>query len=279
MPIELIVVAHRGERGDGDQAAIPRREIGPSPQVAKTTSLVSCTNFGATVPNSSVTARACTASEATAGRRGLTARNARCRSSARCRPARRRRARRRRSASRSRSPGAREGPRPRRADTVVERPAQVAGKLRRLSGRDQDRDGHEAAVAWRQLGPPPHVAEQHVVGERRQAGAIVLLQPPDGLAILRQSFRTGCSDGVGCGDPCGMAPELRPRRYLIARRLPFPSITHPSITAAVNSRCVIDTLRRPACQCLPVAGMLTTSPVSNLLDGLTPISERSRASG
>ena len=31
--IELVVVAHRGERGDGDQAAIAHTEIGPPPQI------------------------------------------------------------------------------------------------------------------------------------------------------------------------------------------------------------------------------------------------------
>jgi hypothetical protein len=32
--IELVLVAHRGEHGDGDEAAIPQWQIGPSPQVA-----------------------------------------------------------------------------------------------------------------------------------------------------------------------------------------------------------------------------------------------------
>jgi hypothetical protein len=31
--IDLVVVAHRGERGDRDEAAIPYTEIGPPPQV------------------------------------------------------------------------------------------------------------------------------------------------------------------------------------------------------------------------------------------------------
>jgi hypothetical protein len=33
--IELVVVAHRGERDDGDQAAIARTEVGPPPHVAE----------------------------------------------------------------------------------------------------------------------------------------------------------------------------------------------------------------------------------------------------
>jgi predicted short-subunit dehydrogenase-like oxidoreductase (DUF2520 family) len=33
--IELVVVAHRRERGDRDQTAIPHTEIGPPPEVIK----------------------------------------------------------------------------------------------------------------------------------------------------------------------------------------------------------------------------------------------------
>jgi hypothetical protein len=43
-------------------------------------------------------------------------------------------------------------------DAVIERSAQVACELRRLPGRDQDRNGHQAAIAWRQLGAPPDIA-------------------------------------------------------------------------------------------------------------------------
>jgi hypothetical protein len=42
----------------------------------------------------------------------------------------------------------------------------VTGELRGLSGRDQDGNGDETSVARRQLEPPPHIAEQHVVSER-----------------------------------------------------------------------------------------------------------------
>ena len=33
--IELVVIPHRGERGDRDQAAIPETEIGPPPEVVE----------------------------------------------------------------------------------------------------------------------------------------------------------------------------------------------------------------------------------------------------
>ena len=41
--IELIVVAHRGECGDGDEAAIPKTEIGLAPEIVEHHLLVSCT--------------------------------------------------------------------------------------------------------------------------------------------------------------------------------------------------------------------------------------------
>ena len=68
-----------------------------------------------------------------------------------------------------------------RLQAVVQRPPQVAGQLRRLARRNQDRDGHQTSIARRQLGPPPHIAEEHVVRQCREAGAIRCCSGPDGL--------------------------------------------------------------------------------------------------
>jgi len=73
--IELIVVAHPGERGDGDQAPIARTEVGPPPEVVEDYVVRELRNFGAMAPKSSLTALARAASEPGAGRRGVTARS------------------------------------------------------------------------------------------------------------------------------------------------------------------------------------------------------------
>ena len=145
--------------------------------------------------------------------------------------------------------------------TVGESPAQVACKLRRLARRDQDRDGHQAAVAWRQLGPPPHIAEQHVVGERRQARRDLLLQ-----CSRRCSGSLRLTRGWGCsGWTWGCAGAVRSWRAG-DRPLYCSSLTFSIHCTAVPSRCsviamcVMDACGEAPCQCFWPAGILTTSP-------------------
>src|SRR2546430_4790605 len=45
-----------------------------------------------------------------------------------------------------------------RLDTVVEREIHVVRHLGRLVARDEGRERHDAAVAWRKTGPPPYLA-------------------------------------------------------------------------------------------------------------------------
>ena len=63
-----------------------------------------------------------------------------------------------------------------RLQSIRKGSSQVVAKGSRLSSRDQYGEGHEAAIAWRQLGTIPHVTEQHVVGEGRQPGRDPLLE-------------------------------------------------------------------------------------------------------
>ena len=117
-----------------------------------------------------------------------------------------------------------------RLDTVGEGSTQVAGQLGRSSGRDQHRDGHQAAIAWRQLGPRPHVTEEYIVGEGRQAGRDPLLEFSRRLGVACWRLEGGgglLGNGPlvpgGCGSGCGAATT---RRYIVRRSL-FPSIALP----------------------------------------------------
>ena len=74
--IELVVVAHRGERGDGDQAAIPHTEIGPPPQVVEHDVVGELRELRRDRAQFIVHGLARAASEPGAGRRGPAARSA-----------------------------------------------------------------------------------------------------------------------------------------------------------------------------------------------------------
>ena len=61
-----------------------------------------------------------------------------------------------------------------RVRPVVHAAVDVEGELVDLACRDQGGDGHQAAVARREVGPPPQIAEQDAVGvagERRRRAA------------------------------------------------------------------------------------------------------------
>ena len=135
-----------------------------------------------------------------------------------------------------------------RLNAVIERSAQVTGELCRLSGRDQDRDSHQAAIARRQLGAPPYVAEQDVVRERRETRRDPLLH----------------RSGRSCGG-------LRWRRCLrcwregrnpVCSSVTFSiQCTFVPFRGSVSAMCVIDVCGAAPCQCFWPAGILTTSPV------------------
>ena len=73
--IELIVITHRGERGDRDEAAIARTQVWSSPQIVKH-HLVGQLRKLWRVPKSLVTAWARAGSDAGTGARGATVRSA-----------------------------------------------------------------------------------------------------------------------------------------------------------------------------------------------------------
>src|SRR6266498_1377711 len=101
-----------------------------------------------------------------------------------------------------------------RLDTVAEGSTQVAGKLCRSSSRDQHRDGDQAAIAWRQFGPRPHITEEDVVGEARQAGRDPLLEfsRRSGSALLAVGGRSGL---LGLGRLCRLWLLLRTRQHTV----------------------------------------------------------------